>query len=159
VPPSDASNRRRSERVMLQIPVKVLAETVDRAQVQEETHTLVVNAHGGLLKLKAELLVGQPIVLVNPQSGMEQSCRVVRIDQAGSGSFAVAFEFDRPSPKFWPVVFPPKASATRFPTATFQCKQGSIKRRTNTPWRLVLCGFRAHSKQPTVFYMLPHCFL
>ena len=107
MPASDPSNRRRSERVMLQIPVKVLAETADRAQVEEDTHTLVVNAHGGLLKLKAELLVGQPIVLVNPQTGMEQSCRVVRIDQAGSGSFAVAFEFDRPSPKFWPVVFPP----------------------------------------------------
>jgi PilZ domain-containing protein len=107
VPPSDASNRRRSERVMLQIPVTVLAETPDRAQVQEETHTLVVNAHGGLLKLKMELLVGQPIVLVNPQSGMEQSCRVVRIDQASGNYFAVAFEFDRPSPKFWPVVFPP----------------------------------------------------
>ena len=107
MPASDPSNRRRSERVMLQIPVKVLAETADRAQVEEDTHTLVVNAHGGLLRLKAELLVGQPVVLVNPQSGMEQSCRVVRIDQAGSGSFAVAFEFDRPSPKFWPVVFPP----------------------------------------------------
>jgi len=107
VPASDPSNRRRSERVMLQISVKVLAETADRAKIQEDTHTLVVNAHGGLLKLKAELLVGQPFVLVNPQSGMEQSCRVVRIDQAGSGSFAVAFEFDRPSPKFWPVVFPP----------------------------------------------------
>ena len=92
---------------MLQIRVTVLAETSDRTQVQEDTHTLVVNAHGGLLKLKAELLVGQPIILMNPQSGMEQSCRVVRIDQAGSGSFAVAFEFDSPSPKFWPVVFPP----------------------------------------------------
>ena len=107
MPASDPINRRRSERVMLQIPVKVLAETSDRVQVEEETHTLVVNAHGGLLKLKAELLVGQPIVLVNPQSGMEQSCRVVRIDQAGSGSFAVAFEFDQPAPKFWPIVFPP----------------------------------------------------
>ena len=107
MPPSDASNRRRSERVMLQIRVKVLAEAADRAQVQEDTHTLVVNAHGGLMKLRAELLVGQPIVLVNPQSGMEQSCRVVRIDQAGGDYFAVAFEFDSPSPKFWPIVFPP----------------------------------------------------
>lgn len=107
MPSSDPRDRRRSERVMLQIRVTVLAETSDRTQVQEDTHTLVVNAHGGLLKLKAELLVGQPIILMNPQSGMEQSCRVVRIDQAGSGSFAVAFEFDSPSPKFWPVVFPP----------------------------------------------------
>lgn len=108
VPLSDGSNRRRSERVMLQIPVKVLAETPDRAQIEEDTHTLVVNAHGGLMKLKADLHVGQPIVLVNPQTGIEQGCRIVRVDQASADYFAVAFEFDTPSPKFWPVTFPPK---------------------------------------------------
>jgi len=107
VPASDPSNRRRSERVVLQIPVTVLAETPDRVHVEEQTQTLVVNAHGGLMKLAAELLVGQPIILVNPQSGLEQSCRVVRIDQPSPDYFAVAFEFDRPSPKFWPITFPP----------------------------------------------------
>lgn len=108
MPPSEPSNRRRSERVMLQIPITVFGETLDRTKVEEATHTLVVNAHGGLMKLKTELLVGQPINLRNPQTGVEQSCRVVRIDQAGPDHFAVAFEFDRPAPKFWPVVFPPK---------------------------------------------------
>ena len=107
MPASDPSNRRRSERVVLQIPVTVLAETPDRVHVEEQTQTLVVNAHGGLMKLAAELLVGQPIILVNPQSGLEQSCRVVRIDQPSPDYFAVAFEFDRPSPKFWPITFPP----------------------------------------------------
>ncbi len=107
VPASDASNRRRSERVMLQIRVTVLAETPDRVQVQEDTHTLVVNAHGGLMKLKMDLLEGQPIILVNPQTGVEESCHVVRIDQPSPDYFAVAFEFERPSPKFWPVTFPP----------------------------------------------------
>ena len=107
MPPSDA-NRRRSERVMLQIPVKVVTETTERVPVEETTHTLVVNAHGGLLKLRIELLQGQPLLLVNPQTGMEQTCRVVRIDQPSPDYFAVAFEFDRPSPKFWPVTFPPK---------------------------------------------------
>lgn len=106
--PSESANRRRSERVMLQIPVRVMTETLDGNQVQEETHTLVVNAHGGLMKLKMELLVGQPIILVNPQTGVEQNCRVVRIDQPAGGYFAVAFEFDRPAPKFWPVTFPPE---------------------------------------------------
>lgn len=105
--PSDGINRRRSERVMLQIPVTVLTETPEREQLEEHTHTLVVNAHGGLMKLKMELLAGQPIILVNPQSGMQQSCRVVRIDQAGGDFFAVAFEFESPAPKFWPIVFPP----------------------------------------------------
>jgi hypothetical protein len=108
VPSSDPRDRRRSERVMLQIPVKVLAETPDSVHVEENTHTLVVNAHGGLMKLKAELLVGQPFILVNPQSGIEQSCRVVRVDQPTADYFAVAFEFDLPAPKFWPVTFPPK---------------------------------------------------
>lgn len=108
MPPSDGANRRRSERVMLQIPVKVITHTAERVQVQEETHTLVVNAHGGLLKLKLELMQGQPILLVNPQTGMKQGCRVVRIDQPSPDYFAVAFEFDQPAPKFWPVTFPPK---------------------------------------------------
>jgi len=93
---------------MLQVPVRVLTETHERIPVEEETHTLVVNAHGGLLKLKLELLQGQPMLLVNPQTGMEQSCRVVRIDQPSPDYFAVAFEFDRPAPNFWPVTFPPK---------------------------------------------------
>ena len=105
---SDPANRRRSERVMLQIPVTVLAETADREQVRENTHTLVVNAHGGLVKLKMDLLAGQPITLVNPQTGIEESGHVVRIDEPSPDYFAVAFEFERPSPKFWPVVFPPK---------------------------------------------------
>lgn len=107
MPSSDASNRRRSERVMLHVPVTVIAETPDRVPMQEDTQTLVVNAHGGLMKLKMDLLAGQPIILVNPQTGMEQSCRVVRIDEPSADYFAVAFEFDRPSPNFWPVSFPP----------------------------------------------------
>ena len=105
--PSEPANRRRSERVMLQVPVTVLTETLEHEHLQEATHTLVVNAHGGLMKLTMELLVGQPITLRN-HAGAEQSCRVVRVDQTGADHFAVAFEFDRPAPKFWPVVFPPK---------------------------------------------------
>jgi len=104
---ANPTNRRRSERVMLQIPVTVMAETPDRVHVREETQTLVVNAHGGLMKLKAELHVGQPLLLMNPQTGVREGCRVVRIDQPAAEYFAVAFEFDHPSPKFWPVVFPP----------------------------------------------------
>jgi hypothetical protein len=103
---ANAANRRRSERVMLQVPVTVLTETPDREQVREETHTLVVNAHGGLLKLKLELLAGQPLVLVN-NTGMPEQCHVVRIDQPSPDYFAVAFQFDEPSPMFWPISFPP----------------------------------------------------
>ena len=101
------ANRRRSERVMLQIPVTVLTETHEREQVKEDTHTLVVNAHGGLLKLKMEVLAGQPFVLVN-RKGAQEQCHVVRIDQPSPDYYAVAFAFDEPAPMFWPVTFPPK---------------------------------------------------
>jgi PilZ domain len=103
----NTSNRRRSERVMLQVPVVVQAKTRDGKDVQESTQTVVVNAHGGLLKLKMEIKAGQPIILINERAKLQQSCRVVRVETSEAGHSAVAFEFDQPSPHFWPIVFPP----------------------------------------------------
>src|SRR5207249_11717883 len=100
-------NRRRSERVMLQMKVMVIAEDVRHKPRREEAMTLVVNAHGGLLKMKLDLHVGQPMRLVNPKNNVEQNCRVVRVDEAPAAFCSVAFDFDQPNPKFCPVVFPP----------------------------------------------------
>ncbi|HEX9456425.1 MAG TPA: PilZ domain-containing protein [Candidatus Acidoferrum sp.] len=105
--PSNPMNRRRSERVMLQMKVTVIAEDKQRKPRQEEGLTLVVNAHGGLLKMKMDVHVGQPMRLVNPQNSVEQYCRVVRVEDNSLDFFSVAFEFDHANPKFWPVVFPP----------------------------------------------------
>jgi hypothetical protein len=104
---SNPSNRRRSERVMLEVSVVVWAESPDGEQLKEETKTLVVNAHGGLLNLHMEVLPAQPVVIVNAKSGREQSARVVRVDQPPGGHSQVAFEFQEPCPDFWPIVFPP----------------------------------------------------
>jgi hypothetical protein len=46
-------------------------------------------------------------VLVNAMTKAEQTCRVVRVEDATREYFSVAFEFNKPNPKFWPVVFPP----------------------------------------------------
>ena len=105
--PDNPMNRRRSERVMLQMKVTVIAEDIQRKSHQEEAMTLVVNAHGGLLKMKMEVHVGQPMLLVNLQKSVEQNCRVIRVEDTSTEYFSVAFEFDKPNPKFWPVVFPP----------------------------------------------------
>ena len=100
-------DKRRSERVNLSVPVIVMTETREREQVQEEARTINVNAHGGLFKLKMEVLSGQPMILVNATTNMEESCRVVRVEELPTGEYGVAFEFDRPAPQFWPVTFPP----------------------------------------------------
>ena len=106
--PSNPVNRRRSERVMQRMRLSVIAEDTARKRQQLEGMTQVVNAHGGLMRMPVDLHVGQPMLLVNPQNKQEQSCRVVRVEDTADGDFAVAFEFDQPNPKFWPVVFPPE---------------------------------------------------
>lgn len=92
---------------MLQMTVLVLAESLQGEAMKEEARTMVVNAHGGLMKLKMELKAGQPLTLVNPKTNARERARIVRIDEAENGFFAAAFEFVNAAPQFWPVVFPP----------------------------------------------------
>jgi hypothetical protein len=92
---------------MLEIAVTVLAETRERTPMRKPARTLVVNAHGGLLKLRMELLAGQPLTLVDEKSGKQERAHVVRVEQSAADYFLVAFEFARPAPNFWPIVFPP----------------------------------------------------
>ena len=92
---------------MLQVSVIVQSRTLDGKDVREKTQTVVVNAHGGLLKLRMDVKVGQPILLINERANMQQGCHVVRVERSEAGNSAVAFEFDQPAPQFWPIVFPP----------------------------------------------------
>jgi hypothetical protein len=104
---ANPSNRRRSERVILQVPVAVQARAHNGKETREQAHTSVVNAHGGLMKLKMTLQAGQPITLINEKTKAQQGCRVVRVETSEAGMSAVAFEFDQPAPHFWPITFPP----------------------------------------------------
>jgi hypothetical protein len=101
-------DRRRSERIVLRIPVVVSAKMPDGKIVHYEPETLVVNAHGGLLDVGIEIPTGQTFVLSHPRTQLAEPSKVVRVDKKESGRFAVAFEFDVPAPHFWPVVFPPR---------------------------------------------------
>jgi hypothetical protein len=103
---SDASNRR-SQRVLLQVPVVIRAETPEGKRVQAQGFTSAVNAHGGLLESPLKVMVNQRITIVNPHTGNEVGGRTVRVERASSELFSVAFEFDRPSPQFWPITFSP----------------------------------------------------
>lgn len=92
---------------MLQIPVVVHVRTRDGKEMREQTQTVIVNAHGGLMKLHMEVKTGQPFLLINERSKAQQGCHVVRVETSEAGNSAVAFEFDQPAPQFWPIVFPP----------------------------------------------------
>ena len=103
----DPRNRRRSERVLLQVPVNLEIPQPDGRFLRGDAYTLCVNAHGGLLEMGTRVNLGQKLILANPGTGVREWGHVVHCDKSQHGYFAVAFEFDQPSPDFWPLVFPP----------------------------------------------------
>lgn len=101
-------SRRRSERVVLRIPIRLSAMMPDGKRINVEAHTLVVNAHGGLLDVGMEMVPGQRILLNNSKTENANTGKVLRVERAEEdGRFSIAFEFEFPSPSFWPVTFPP----------------------------------------------------
>ena len=118
--PGSASDRRRSQRVYLRIPIAVIAPGPDKKMVREQTHTVVVNAHGALIRLELKVREGQTIILQNPETAEEQTCRVIRVKSGtlADGKVEVGIEFLRPAPKFWRVAFPPEDWTSRSPEIT-----------------------------------------
>jgi len=76
--------------------------------VQLQAFTATVSAHGGLLESPLKLAANQKILLINPHSGTEAGCKVIRVEGPSSALYEVAFEFDQRSHRFWPIDFPPE---------------------------------------------------
>jgi len=96
------SPRRRSVRAELEVPVVVRLTAKDGSPQEEATHTKVVNAHGCLLLLKAVVVEGLSIELINPDTNEVRRGRVVfcgAVDSAGRTQVGV--ELEDPDPKFW----------------------------------------------------------
>jgi hypothetical protein len=101
------NNRRRSQRVILRMPILVIARGPDKQHVSENTFTAVVNAHGALIYLSLKVEVGQKILIRNPDTMEEQFVRVIHATSGAEGKLEVGIEFLRAAPKFWRISFPP----------------------------------------------------
>ena len=94
---------RRSERVILRVPVLVRGLGTDGKPFEEATDTVVVSSHGALMTLASAVHLGQSFMLTNKLTNEELKCSVVFLEpQKG----AVGVEFVRPAPDFWHVSFP-----------------------------------------------------
>ena len=101
-------NARRSRRVVARIRVRVLRRDDTCETITEETHTLVVNAHGALISLAMAVRPGEPLTLENVVSRDRTQVRVVRMGEKQSSKQQVAIEFISPAPHFWHIDFPPE---------------------------------------------------
>jgi hypothetical protein len=99
--------RRRSMRVLLSVPIHVSGRDRKERNFDEETRTLVVNAHGALISLAAAVIAGQQITIANEATQQSLACRVVYLGSGASGKIQMGIEFAKPCPNFWQIDFPP----------------------------------------------------
>jgi len=112
-----AANRRRSQRVLVTIPVRVSGQKGAGSPFEEETHTRAISAHGALLLVSTPVHRGQRLTLSNVQTKAALECVVAHIDRRQSDHPQVGVEFALPNPMFWHVAFPPKDWSPRHPDA------------------------------------------
>jgi hypothetical protein len=111
------ANQRRSQRILLAVPLSVSGRRADGTAFIERASTLIVNASGGLVALKETVLVAQTLSLKNENTDMEISCAVVNIERQASGLQEVGVEFSGDYQNFWRVNFPPADWTSRSPDA------------------------------------------
>lgn len=103
----ERNTQRRSQRVLVGVPVSVVLTRLNQKPISEETITLVVNAHGTLVLLAMKLFADDPVTLINPKTGEQQPSRVVYLGPRQAEKQEVGVEFVKPSPLFWRIAFPP----------------------------------------------------
>lgn len=109
IPGGPEASRRRSQRVILSLRVIVRTDDGPKAtSFEEETHTLIVNAHGALIALNNKVAKGQRLRLTNRATKAEQACRVASLGPMSEGKAQIGIEFLKPSPDFWQISFPPE---------------------------------------------------
>ena len=107
---------RRSSRVFARIAVRAAGKDSDGRKFREDSQTIVVNAHGGLLYLQKPVGLGAELMLSNPLSEEEQECRVVYLGETSEKGTRIGVEFLSPSPHFWGVEFAAQDWPSRAPT-------------------------------------------
>ena len=112
-----AANRRRSQRVLMKVPVRVSSQAAAASFFEEDTHTLAISPHGALLVVASPVYRGQRFTLSNIQTKAALECIVAHIDKVPGGETRVGVEFMMPNQSFWRVAFPPKDWTPRHPDA------------------------------------------
>ncbi|HUL32982.1 MAG TPA: hypothetical protein VL128_03805 [Candidatus Eisenbacteria bacterium] len=115
--PNAHGQQRRSQRILLAVPLRVSGKRPNGTAFVEHTNTLIVNAHGGLITLRETVQRGQEVALWNAKTGEEVRCLVVDVNEGPSGTPEVGVEFTEANPRFWRVSFPPSDWSARSPEA------------------------------------------
>src|SRR6201984_1250558 len=92
---------RSSERIPMRVPVVVYGFAGKGGAFHEDTETILVNASGALVTLKAKLALGDTVFLIHKYSRQELEVRVAYLDVYSDRESRVGLAFNRPLPDFW----------------------------------------------------------
>ena len=115
--PTGAVARRRSQRVLMQVAVRMRGEDSQGRPFEETGETLAINAHGALVLLEARVTSGSSVRLQHKWTEEEQECHVVFLGPVRNGKAEIGLEFAAPRPSFWRVAFPPEDWSPKSPEA------------------------------------------
>ena len=107
-----AANRRKTQRVTMQIDLRISGYDVKGVRFTEDTRTVEISPLGGSVILKNHVRIGQRVVLSNSQTKVTVECMVVHYETKGMAR-QVGLAFMIPNQSFWPLTFP---AANRSPT-------------------------------------------
>src|SRR5271155_4736389 len=113
---SDADNKRRSSRVFARLHVRAAGRDARGRKFTKQAETIVINAHGALLYLDAEMDMGSLVTVRSPATEEDQESRVVYIGGASERGLRLGLEFVSPAPHFWGIEFPPSDWRAPIPT-------------------------------------------
>jgi len=116
-PSANPVARRRSQRVLMQVGVRIRGNNAQGTAFEEETATLAINAHGALILLHARLTSGSKVFMKHKRTEEEQECHVAFLGPVRDGKSEIGLEFTSPRPAFWRVAFPPEDWNPRSPEA------------------------------------------
>ena len=119
-----ATNRRRSQRVLMTIPVRVSGQMGVGLPFEEDTYTVAISAHGALILVSTQVYRGQQLSLSNVQTKAALECVVAHINKHQDEHPQMGVEFVLPNPTFWHVAFPPRDWTPRHPDAKSSVRTG-----------------------------------
>jgi hypothetical protein len=107
--PPHPGPKRRSQRVLMQVPIRIWGNDAQGKKFEEETATLVM--------MQARVTSGSKVQLQHNLTKEEQECHVVFLGPVRAGKAEVGLEFSDARPDFWRVAFPPEDWTPKHPEA------------------------------------------
>jgi TonB family protein len=110
----------RADAVSLEVPVKVHGSRVTEVArgvaphtepFEEETGTMIVFPHGGVLRMSTAVTVSQMLVVTNLKTRQDAICRVIKVRTFSNMQGYVEVEFTHQQPGYWGVHFPSEGPA------------------------------------------------